>query len=125
MTPGDVVFFVANLIIVLGYTTVAAYFAVVELEDGGIRKGQKRAAMAFFFLCASTHVELAVHGLAGTNIVAPDVAWHMVVIHVPQALSIVAMILYTARYGIVLPPIERRKQPEPKPKPGGDRSYDP
>ena len=124
MTAGDLVFWVSNLAIVFGYMTVAGYFATVESESGGVGRHQKWAGMAFFFLCASTHAELAVHALTDVPILQPNVAWHFVVIHVPQAVSIWAMIYFVRKCGLVLPPRERREI-EPNPCEGGRRSYDP
>lgn len=123
LAVGDVLFWISNLAIVMGYTTVAAYFA--KTNDRDVRRDQKIAGLCFFFLCASTHVELAIHGITGYALLEKNVSWHMILIHVPQGVSIWVMIYTVARHGITLPPIERRKPPEPKPEPGGRRSYDP
>lgn len=104
-TVGDVLFWISNLAIVLGYTTFSAY--VWLHAPGDVPRPQKVAASAFFFLCASTHVELAIHAITGTRLVTPDVPWHMVLIHVPQGLSIWLFIISVTKYGLTLGPLNR------------------
>ena len=121
VTFGDVLFWLSNLAIVAGYMVAAAYFRSAPKAD--VRTPQRRAGIAFFFFCALTHVELAVHGLTGTPLVTPNVSWHMILIHVPQGVSIWVMVLGIAHHGLYLrpvrppedglPPVDRRHAESP------------
>ena len=79
-------FTIENLVIVLGYIFMA--FAVVPYMQ--ISTSTKVWGSLFFFFCALTHIELAVHSYTQESLGFPDksIDLHMHLIHFVQALSV-------------------------------------
>lgn len=92
---GGWVFAVANLAIVVGYTYTAIFITPYFKVD----RGTRQAATLFFFLCAATHVELAVHFVSGDQFDWDS--WHLVLIHSTQAASIARFVYGLRRSAIV------------------------
>ncbi len=93
-TPSGWIFYVSNLIIVSGYLFASALIT----RRKGIAKGMSMrawlAGLSFFLLCGLTHVELAFHAFFNLRVINLDgsVDWHMLLIHIPQAVSIWAFL---------------------------------
>ncbi len=89
-TPSGWVFYVSNLIIVSGYL----FASMLITRRKGIAKDMSTrawiAGLSFFLLCGLTHVELAIHAFFNLRVIELDgtVDWHMLLIHIPQAVSI-------------------------------------
>ncbi len=84
------VFYVSNMVIVSGYLFASALIT----RRKGLAKGMSWrawiAGLSFFLLCGLTHVELAIHAFFNLRVINVDgtVDWHMLAIHIPQAVSI-------------------------------------
>lgn len=82
----EAAFFVANIAIFLGYLFVAVFvmphFPVKLLKT-------KIGGVVFFVTCGLTHIEHALHTFGGGEYERGDLlSWHMLVIHVIQAISV-------------------------------------
>ena len=87
MTPIFVLtFVVANLLIASGYVLVAIGVAPhVQASTPLARVG----GVFFFLLCGATHMEFVIHWWADEAITIDEFgSWHMVLVHVPQAISV-------------------------------------
>lgn len=86
MTERELLFVASNVFIALGYGFIA--FRVLPLFP--IRLPSAVGAVAFFLLCASTHVDQVYHTLDDKTETWGEIvnSWHMLLIHVPQALAV-------------------------------------
>lgn len=80
------VFTITNVVIILGYIFVA--FAVVPYME--IRTWTKVWGAIFFFFCALTHMELALHAYTETGLGfdTRGIDFHMHFVHIVQAISV-------------------------------------
>ena len=85
-------FGVSNVVIALGYL----FFAVFVIRLLPVRRRTTVAGVAFFALCALTHLDMDYHLIweptEGMGESAPQL--HMQLIHVPQAFAIWAFVLF-------------------------------
>lgn len=86
LTGFDWAFIAANLVIAAGY----GFIALRVLPLFPIRLPSKVGAVAFFLLCASTHVDQLYHTLGDQTEQWGEIvhSWHMQIIHVPQAVAV-------------------------------------
>lgn len=79
------VFVLSNLVIAAGYT-----YAVLDVAPRlGLTEWWARlAGLAFFGLCAGTHLEQAAHAIDGSLPRAVWDSWHMLAVHALQAPAI-------------------------------------
>lgn len=87
----------ANFGILFGYLTAALFLCSgkAPLPLSGVTRAH---GVLFFFLCAMTHVELAVHAYLREPLVIDDpIPWHVWIIHLPQAYSIIAFLGFFGR----------------------------
>lgn len=83
-------FVLANLGIVVGYTFLAV--AVVPRAAARLRR-TKIGGVVFFFTCALTHLELAIHAAFSGGVTLDELlSWHMAVIHLVQVISVWAFV---------------------------------
>lgn len=93
-------FYAGNVVIVAGYLTAA----IIITRRRGMRPfaGRMRlrtwlAGLGFFLLCGATHAEMALHTWMGERLLRDDgtISWHMVAIHVVQAVAIWCFLMYS------------------------------
>jgi hypothetical protein len=84
------VFYVSNLAIVSGYLVAALLITRRKGMAAGMSWRAWFAGLSFFLLCGFTHIELAFHAFLNKPMLNTDgsVDWHMLAIHIPQAVSI-------------------------------------
>lgn len=88
-------FLLATGLIVFGYFILALCVAFFDMKIPG-RLQFVGGAMMFFITCGATHAHEFLHALNGSDIGREDWAsWHMLAIHVPQAISV-----YVAIWGL-------------------------
>ena len=99
-----VVFVMANLAIALAYFVLGIYVAPrfdIVGSPWGV-KVTKYAMLTFFLLCALTHIELIVHVLEEPKgQVQWMLSWHMVLIHVFQAIAAPIAAVFTWMYLLI------------------------
>lgn len=79
------VFIASNLVIFFGYLVIAGYVA----PRINLRRWTTRiSGVVFFFTCGLTHLEIAYHTSAGGWEGNDLVSWHMLAIHIPQAVAV-------------------------------------
>ena len=115
-------FYAGNIVIVAGYLTAA----IILTRRRGLHPFASRmrlrtwlSGLGFFLLCGATHAEMAVHTLLDERMIHDDgtVSWHMVGIHVVQAVAIWCFLRYAQsdRETIGDPPLEGTAHAEPDP----------
>ncbi len=88
-------FFASNLVIVSGYLTASLLISRRKGPAAQMSRVTWFAGLSFFALCGLTHIELALHGLFEVPMVAPEngaIPWHVMLVHIPQAVSIWAFL---------------------------------
>lgn len=84
-------FIASNIVIVLGYMFLAA----VVVPRMTVRLHRTRyGGIVFFLTCAMTHLDMVYHYVFASDEPIGQVysEWHMLVIHVPQALAVWAFV---------------------------------
>lgn len=115
-------FYASNIVILFGYLLAAILITVRR----GLRPFANRmrlrtwiSGLGFFLLCGATHAEMALHTWMGERMIRGDgtVSWHMVTVHVVQAVAIWCFLMYsqTDRDTVTEPPLEGTAKPEPGP----------
>lgn len=91
MSVFDILFVAANLIIFLGYVFVAA---VVVPRVTMRLKRTRWGGVVFFLTCGLTHLDMVYHYVFAESERIGDVysEWHMLLIHVPQAIAVWAFV---------------------------------
>jgi hypothetical protein len=102
----DYLFFLSNLGIIAGYGAAAISLAFAHKLFPAIchflGRWTRVAGVSFFVLCALTHAEMAFHIIVQEPLLnagpgEEPIPWHMVLIHAPQAVSILAFLSLTVR----------------------------
>ena len=86
LTWQHIAFMASNVAILAGYTFVA--FKVTPLLP--VADITRWGSLAFFLFCASTHADQVLHTLGDHDETWGEIAaeWHMLLIHVPQAVAV-------------------------------------
>lgn len=86
MLVREALFALSNVAIFLGY----AFVAVFVMPHFPVKLGKTRwGGVVFFLTCGLTHMEHTAHAFGGGSYGRGDLlAWHMIVIHVVQAISV-------------------------------------
>lgn len=93
-------FYAGNVVIVAGYLTAAIIITRrrgLQPLAGRMRLRTWLSGLGFFLLCGATHLEMALHTYLQHRVLRDDgtVSWHMVAIHVVQAVAIWCFLMYS------------------------------
>lgn len=85
-TAALLIFILSNLTIVAGYVYVG--LRIMPYADVNMKR-TRYGGIAFFLTCAYTHTHLALHAVTSGGLSLDDmISWHMLIVHVVQALSV-------------------------------------